>query len=86
MRGLVAWHCGTSHSVILTLSEGFTATAVALARRAGIEVETPASEANHVGGGVRRDVQVPANARLSSAAVVDALDTRAREADRWMAR
>ncbi|MFH8789242.1 DUF6086 family protein [Streptomyces roseoverticillatus] len=37
VRGLVAWHCRTRHSVILALSEGFVATAVALARRAGIE-------------------------------------------------
>lgn len=73
VRGLVAWHCGTSHSVIL-------------ARRAGIDVEMPASETGRVWGGVRRDVQVPGNARVSSAVVVDALDTRAREVDRWMAR
>ncbi|MFD7689884.1 DUF6086 family protein [Streptomyces sp. NPDC059781] len=86
VRGLVSWHCGTSHSVILTLSEGFVATAVALARRAGIDVETPAPEDGHAWGGVRRDVQVPGNAQVSSAAVVDALDTRAREVDRWMAR
>ncbi|CAL9366087.1 DUF6086 family protein [Streptomyces sp. enrichment culture] len=86
VRGLVAWHCGTSHSVTLALSEGFAATAVALARRAGIEVKTPVSEAVQAWGGVRRDVQVPGDARGSSAAVVDALDTRAREVDRWMAR
>ncbi|MEZ3181609.1 hypothetical protein KYY02_23835 [Streptomyces pimonensis] len=46
----------------------------------------PAPEAGHVWGGVRRDVQVPGNARGSSATVVDALDARAREVDRWMAR
>lgn len=40
-RGLVHWHCRTQHSVIRTLSEGFVATALALARRAGIEVEMP---------------------------------------------
>lgn len=48
-RGLVAWHCQTGHSVILTLSEGFVATAVALARRAGIEVEMPESPSGHTG-------------------------------------
>ncbi|WP_051767472.1 DUF6086 family protein [Streptomyces sp. NRRL S-37] len=86
VRGLVVWHRETRHSVILTLSEGFAATAVALARRAGIEVEMPAAGAGDVWGGVRRDVQVPGDVRASSAAVVDALDTRAREVDRWMAR
>ncbi|MFC9133343.1 DUF6086 family protein [Streptomyces sp. NPDC057099] len=73
-RGLVAWHCRTGHSVILTLSEGFVATAVALARRAGIEVEIPP------------DVQVPSDPRTASAADLTALDTRAREMDRWMSR
>jgi hypothetical protein len=86
VRGLVAWHCRTGHSVILALSEGFVATAVALARRAGIEVEMPEPGSGHVCGGVQRDVQVPGNPLTASAAVVTALDTRAREMDRWMAR
>ncbi|WP_406209183.1 DUF6086 family protein [Streptomyces sp. NBC_01017] len=85
-RGLVAWHCRTGHSVILALSEGFVATAVALARRAGIEVEMPEAGSDHVDGGVRRDVQVPSSPWAVSATVVTALDTRAREMDRWMAR
>ncbi|GCB48249.1 hypothetical protein SNL152K_5573 [Streptomyces sp. NL15-2K] len=72
--------------MILALSEGFMATAVALARRAGIEVEMPEPGSGHVCGGVQRDVQVPGNPRTASAAVVTALDTRAREMDRWMAR
>ncbi|MFE9927281.1 DUF6086 family protein [Streptomyces sp. NPDC005774] len=86
VRGLVAWHCRTGHSVILALSEGFAATAVALARRAGIEMEMPEPGAGHVSGGVQYDVQVPGNPRTTSAAVAAALDTRAREMDRWMAR
>ncbi|GGW62266.1 DUF6086 family protein [Streptomyces xantholiticus] len=85
-RGLVAWHCQTGHSVILALSEGFVATAVALARRAGIEVEMPEPGSGHVCGGEGRDVQVPRNRRTVSAAVVTALETRAGEMDRWMAR
>ncbi|WUJ13562.1 DUF6086 family protein [Streptomyces sp. NBC_00390] len=72
--------------MILALSEGFVATAVALARRAGIEVEMPEPGSGHVCGGVERDVQVPGNLRTASAVVVNALDTRAREMDRWMAR
>lgn len=90
VRGLVAWHCQAGHSVILALSEGFVATALALARRAGIEVEMPGPESGPESGhacvGVRRDVQVPGNPRTTSAAVVTAMDTRAREMDRWMAR
>jgi hypothetical protein len=85
-RGLVAWHCRTGHSVILALSEGFVATAVALARRAGITMEMPQPGASHEPGGVQRDIQVPSNPRTTSVAVVTALDTRAREMDRWMAR
>ncbi|WP_411152031.1 DUF6086 family protein [Streptomyces sp. A30] len=85
-RGLVAWHCRTGHAVILALSEGFVATAVALARRAGIEVEMPEPGPGDVCGGVQHEVQVPASPRTASAAVVTVLDTRAREMDRWMAR
>ncbi|MGI5374965.1 DUF6086 family protein [Streptomyces sp. CA-251387] len=85
-RGLVAWHCRTGHSVILALSEGFVATAVALARRAGIEVAAPEPGSGHAPGGVQHDVQVPSDPRTGSAAVLTALDTRAREMDRWMAR
>ncbi|WP_406498405.1 DUF6086 family protein [Streptomyces sp. NBC_01604] len=81
-RGLVAWHCRTGHAVILALSEGFVATAVALARRAGIEVEMPEPEPGDVCGGVQHEVQVPASPRTASAAVVTVLDTRAREMDR----
>ena len=86
IHALVAWHCRTGHSVVLVLSEGFAATAVALARRAGIEVEIPESEAGHIGDHVHRGIQVPGNPRTASPAVVTALDTRAREIDRWMAR
>ncbi|MFE3906135.1 DUF6086 family protein [Streptomyces sp. NPDC059153] len=85
-RGLVAWHCRTGHSVILALSEGFVATAVALARRAEIEMEMPEPGAVRVPGGVQHDVQVPGNPRTTSAAVVTALAARAREMDRCMAR
>ncbi|WP_216586830.1 DUF6086 family protein [Streptomyces brasiliscabiei] len=85
-RGLVAWHCRTGHSMILALSEGFVATAVALARRAGIEVEMPQSPSDRMCGGVQRNVQVPSAPRPASATIATALDTRAREMDRWMAR
>ncbi|MFF9025136.1 hypothetical protein [Streptomyces eurythermus] len=64
----------------------YSATAVALARRAGIDVEMPDAVSGHVCGGSRSDVQVPGNPRPAPAAAVAALDTRAREMDRWMAR
>jgi len=83
-RSLVTWHCRTGHSVIVALSEGFVATAVALARRAGIELEMPEAGSDDVRN--RCDVQVPGNPRAESAGVVTALDTRAREMGRWMAR
>ncbi|WP_327721989.1 DUF6086 family protein [Streptomyces sp. NBC_00490] len=85
-RALVAWHCRTRHSVILALSEGFVATAVALARRAGIDVEMPEPVPGHVCDGAQHDVQVPGGPRTASAVVVTALDTRAREMDCRMAR
>ncbi|MFJ5307091.1 DUF6086 family protein [Streptomyces sp. NPDC088350] len=90
VRGLVAWHCRTGHSVILALSEGFAATAVALARRAGIEVELPepgsGSGSGQASGGSRRDIQVRGNPRTAPATVAAELDARAREMDHWMAR
>ncbi|MFF7205450.1 DUF6086 family protein [Streptomyces sp. NPDC008141] len=87
VRGLITWHSKMRHSAaILTLSEGFVATAVALARRAGIEVKVPEREADHMHGEAARDVQVPGHPRAALTAVMDALDARAREVDRWMAR
>ncbi|MFF3849148.1 DUF6086 family protein [Streptomyces sp. NPDC002328] len=87
VHGLVARHCRTGHAVILTLSEGFVATAVALARRAGIEVPIPepSTESDDVRGGGRRDVQVPGDPRATPGSVAAALDARARDIDRWMA-
>ncbi|MET9382399.1 DUF6086 family protein [Streptomyces sp. NPDC002928] len=69
-----------------TLSEGFVATAVVLAWRAGIDVEMPRLESSQTRGDGQHDVQVPGDPRTASAALVTALDTRAREMDRWMAR
>ncbi|WP_371566900.1 DUF6086 family protein [Streptomyces canus] len=78
VRGLVAWHCRTGHSVILALSEGFVATAVALARRAGIEVEMPEPVPGRV-------VASSMTCRFPAVHGPSALHTRAREMDRWMA-
>ncbi|MEU4084982.1 DUF6086 family protein [Streptomyces aureus] len=86
VQHLVAWHCGTGHRVILALSEGFVAAAVALARRAGIEVVIPGPEADATAGGARSDVQIPPGPRPQQGAVAEALRGRAGEMDRWMAR
>ncbi|MGW1208296.1 DUF6086 family protein [Streptomyces sp. NPDC002499] len=86
VRALVAWHCRTGHSVILALSEGYVATALALARRAGIEVTMPEPVPGDATGVGRYDVQVPGNPQSTTTAVAAALETRAREMDHWMAR
>ncbi|MFF0139460.1 DUF6086 family protein [Streptomyces sp. NPDC005227] len=86
VNGLVNWHCSSEHFVMRSLSEGFVATTVALARRAGIDVRIPESEVAPSPSGVRRDVQVPGNSWTVHAALGAALDARAREIDRFMAR
>ncbi|MFB6555746.1 DUF6086 family protein [Streptomyces sp. NPDC056405] len=51
VNALLAWHDRRSHHVIDALSWGFTATVLALARRAGAEVRWPAHSER--GWGVR---------------------------------
>ncbi|MFJ4704862.1 DUF6086 family protein [Streptomyces anulatus] len=43
-NALLVWHGGTRHAVMATLSEGFVATALALAEKANIEVDWRAAE------------------------------------------
>ncbi|WP_395508517.1 DUF6086 family protein [Streptomyces racemochromogenes] len=38
---LLAWHRGTRHAVVVSLSEGFVATVLVLADRAGVQVTWP---------------------------------------------
>ncbi|MFI6285041.1 DUF6086 family protein [Streptomyces sp. NPDC051018] len=88
VNALVARHRRTSHGVVLALSEGFLATTLALAERAGIEVcWTPPPPAPGEGF---RDVQVPAPAGAPLGAGdddwADRLRRKAREMDRLMAR
>ncbi|MFE0674802.1 DUF6086 family protein [Streptomyces sp. NPDC058867] len=85
-RALVERHCRTGHFVIHALSEGFVATALALARRAGVEVLPPTPESGAVGDATGHDVPLPDGARTLTDTAVAALDTRARELDRHMAR
>ncbi|MEV4505389.1 DUF6086 family protein [Streptomyces klenkii] len=85
-RSLVAWHCRTGHRVMAALSEGFVATAVALAWRAGIEVGIPEPGSGHGGRGVQCDVQNSVASRAASGVVASALEKQAQEINRWMAR
>ncbi|ESP98142.1 hypothetical protein KQH42_15600 [Streptomyces sp. CHA1] len=62
-EALVARHLRTGHRVILALSEGFVATVLVLARRAGIEPDALRAGADGDGSaGGFRDVQVRAGA------------------------
>jgi hypothetical protein len=76
-RALVGWHCRTGNSVILALSEGFVAIALALARSAGIEVEVPGAAPVPGDEGDRLGVHVGGPRPVP--AVADVLDARARE-------
>ncbi|WP_328896886.1 hypothetical protein [Streptomyces sp. NBC_00236] len=59
---------------------------VALARRAGIAVELHGTEPADAAGGGRLDMPAPIGPRTTPEAVATALDGRAREMDRQMAR
>ncbi|MFJ5834539.1 DUF6086 family protein [Streptomyces sp. NPDC093089] len=81
---LLAWHRRTTHRVMIALSEGFVATTLVLAERAGIEVNwQPAGSAED---GALRDVQVPAAPVSSEAAWAAALQHKSRELGRFMPR
>ncbi|WP_405918142.1 DUF6086 family protein [Streptomyces sp. NBC_00728] len=80
---LLAWHRGTSHAVMAALSEGFVATVLVLADRAGIEVNwQPARFADD--GGLN-DVQVPTTPVSPEGAWAAALQHKSRELGRFMA-
>ncbi|WP_167150925.1 DUF6086 family protein [Streptomyces sp. MBT27] len=79
---MLAWHRRTSHAVIVALSEGFVATVLVLAERAGNEVNwLPAGVAED--GGLK-DVQVPAAPVSSEGAWAAALKCKSRELGRFM--
>ncbi|MEU6062589.1 DUF6086 family protein [Streptomyces sp. NPDC047097] len=75
---LLAWHRRTSHAVVLALSEGFTATVLVLAERAGIEVDWAGLEAAVPEDG-HEDVQVPTGTEMSVPAESGAWSARLRE-------
>ncbi|MCX4586370.1 DUF6086 family protein [Streptomyces sp. NBC_01481] len=80
---LLAWHRRTSHAVMAALSEGFVATVLVLAERAGIEVKGQQAGFTEVGG--LKDVQIPTAQDSSEGAWVAALQQKARELGRFMA-
>ncbi|MEU2792333.1 DUF6086 family protein [Streptomyces sp. NPDC007100] len=79
---LLAWHRRTSHAVVAALSQGFVATVLVLAERAGIEVNW--QPAGYAEGGGLRDVQVPAPPGSSEGAWAATLQQKSRELDRFM--
>ncbi|MEU9502475.1 DUF6086 family protein [Streptomyces sp. NPDC048196] len=80
---LLAWHRRMSHAVMAALSEGFVATVLVLAGRAGIEVNWhPAALAE---SGELKDVQVPPAPHSSEGAWAAALRQKSRELARFMA-
>ncbi|WP_411135572.1 DUF6086 family protein [Streptomyces sp. C10] len=80
---LLAWRRRTSHAVMAALAEGFVATVVVLAERAGIEVNW--QPAGIVEDGGFRDVQVPTVLDCSEEAWAAALQLKSRELSRFMA-
>ncbi|UKY53718.1 DUF6086 family protein [Streptomyces inhibens] len=80
---LLAWHRRMSHAVMAALSEGFVATVLVLAERAGIEVNWhPADLAE---SGELNDVQVPTALDSPEGAWAAALRQKSRELGRFMA-
>ncbi|MGW5679469.1 DUF6086 family protein [Streptomyces sp. NPDC003860] len=80
---LLAWHGRTSHAVMAALSEGFVATVLVLAERAGIEVNWQLADATEESG--LKDVQVPTAPVTSEDAWAIALQRKSRELGRFMA-
>ncbi|TJZ56914.1 hypothetical protein FCH28_05300 [Streptomyces piniterrae] len=80
---LLARHRGTSHAVMVALSEGFVATLLVLAERAGIEVSW--RSASFATDNERRDVQVPAPTPPDQEAWAAALHRKSHELGRFMA-
>ncbi|PTH87193.1 hypothetical protein C9J60_17635 [Streptomyces sp. A244] len=81
---LVAQHGRTSHAIMLALSEGFTATVLVLAERAGITIDWARHGA--APDGPLEDVQVSAHTGMSTPAEDGAWGTALRERARELSR
>jgi Family of unknown function (DUF6086) len=75
VHALLAWRARTSHAVIAALSDGFLATVLVLADRAGIVVEGPGRSSGEIAE--LRDVQIGSVA----SSVIDPDDWEARVRD-----
>ncbi|MEV7616739.1 DUF6086 family protein [Streptomyces sp. NPDC089799] len=88
VHALLGWHRRTGHAVVLALSEGFAATVLVLAERAGIAVDW--ARLGAAPEGPLRDVQVSTGTGTSAPADGGAWETglrgRARELERRMPR
>ncbi|MFE0524937.1 DUF6086 family protein [Streptomyces sp. NPDC058954] len=74
---LLAQHRRTSHTIMLALSDGFTATTLALAERAGVKVDWARLGATPEGA--LKDVQVSAHTGMSVPPEGEAWASRLRE-------
>ncbi|WP_330261031.1 DUF6086 family protein [Streptomyces sp. NBC_00539] len=79
---LIAWPRRTSHAVMTALSEGFVATVLVLAERAGVEVNWLPTGSGEGGG--HKDVQVPTAPIAAEKAWTTALQDKSRELGRFM--
>ncbi|WP_432144723.1 DUF6086 family protein [Streptomyces sp. bgisy084] len=80
---LLTWHRRTSHAVMAALAEGFVATVLVLAGRAGIEVNWQSAGFAEVAG--VKDVQVPTAPDPSEREWAAAVQQKSRELGRFMA-
>ncbi|MEU6243496.1 DUF6086 family protein [Streptomyces sp. NPDC047024] len=83
-HALLTRHRRTSHTIILTLSEGFTATVLALAERAGIALDWAELAAIPQGG--RSDVQISVGTGMAMAEEPDAWAAALREKAAYVSR
>lgn len=92
VNALLAKHRRTSHAIWLALAEGFTATALVLAERAGIKVDwallgaTPEAEMADVQVSTVTGLSAPAEAEAEAGAWAAGLRRKARELGRRMPR
>ena len=84
VNALLAQHRRTRHAIMLALSEGFTATVLVLAERAGIHVRW--TELANEPGPELRDVQVPLAPSVDGQTWAHQLREKSRELDRRMPR
>lgn len=88
LNALLAHHQRTTHAVILTFSEGFTAALLVLAQRAGVEVRWPPpdNDQEDKSQNTQGSTRPAASANNDVTAKADRLLRKARELDQFMGR